>query len=139
MGLLPKTLVSNPAQSPAKLSGGTKTQFSDQLLEKARVNIDTALKDLESRLSGLSAAEVEARIKRYGFNEIGREKHPSPLMRLWDNVKNPLVILLIALGVLSYLIHPAYASNRRRRISTHIAASPVTHHLWYNGSTFNRI
>ena len=67
------------------------------------MNVDTALKDLESRLSGLSAAEVEARLKRDGLNEIAREKRPSPLMRLWDNVKNPLVILLIALGVLSYL------------------------------------
>lgn len=100
---LPKTTTSNPAQGLANLSGGNKAQFSDQLLEKARVNIDAALKDLESRLSGLGAAEVEARIKRDGLNEIAREKRQSPLMRLWDNVKNPLVILLIALGVLSYV------------------------------------
>ena len=87
---LPKTIIaSNPAQGQANLSGGNQAPFSDQLLEKARVNIDTALKELESRLSGLSAAEVEARIKRDGLNEIGREKRPSPLMRLWDNVKNP--------------------------------------------------
>src|SRR5512135_1020395 len=100
---LPKAATSNLAQGPANLSGGNRAPFSDQLLEKARVNVDTALKELESRLSGLSAAEVEARIKRDGLNEIGREKRPSPLMRLWDNVKNPLVLLLIALGVLSYL------------------------------------
>jgi P-type Mg2+ transporter len=100
---LPRTTTSNPAQGRANLSGDNQAPFSDQLLEKARVNVDTALKELESRLSGLSAAEVEARIKRDGLNEIGREKRPSPLMRLWDNVKNPLVILLIALGVLSYL------------------------------------
>src|SRR5512147_2264980 len=100
---LPKTIASSPTQGRANLSGGNQAPFSDQLLEKARVNVDTALKDLESRLSGLSAADVEARLKRDGLNEIGREKRPSPLMRLWDNVKNPLVILLIALGVLSYL------------------------------------
>ncbi len=100
---LPKTIAPSPTQGRANLSGGNQAPFSDQLLEKARVNVDTALKDLESRLSGLSAAEVEARIKRDGLNEIGREKRPSPLMRLWDNVKNPLVILLIALGMLSYL------------------------------------
>src|SRR5512139_757809 len=100
---LPKATISKSTQGPANLSGGNRAPFSDQLLEKARVNSDTALKELESRLSGLSAAEVEARIKRDGLNEIAREKHPSPLRRLWDNVKNPLVILLIALGVLSYL------------------------------------
>ena len=48
-------------------------------------------------------AEANARVKRYGLNEIAREKRQSPLMRLLDNVKNPLVILLTALGVLSYL------------------------------------
>jgi Mg2+-importing ATPase len=100
---LSRTTTSKPTQGRANLSGGNHAPFSDQLLEKARVNVDTALKDLESRLSGLSTAEVEARIKRDGLNEIGREKRPSPLMRLWDNVKNPLVILLTALGVLSYL------------------------------------
>lgn len=86
---LSKTITSNPAQGPANRSGGHKAQFSDQLLEKARVNIDTALKDLESRFSGLGSAEVEARLRRYGWNEIAREKRPSPLARLWNNVKNP--------------------------------------------------
>ena len=80
-----------------------ETKVSDQLLEKSRTDTDTALRDLESRFSGLRAAEVEARLKRYGLNEIAREKRQSPLVRLWNNVKNPLVILLIALGVLSYL------------------------------------
>jgi Mg2+-importing ATPase len=74
-----------------------------QLLEKARADFSTALKDLGSRLSGLGPAEVEARLKRYGLNAIAREKRLSPPVRLWNNVKNPLVILLIALGVLSYL------------------------------------
>src|SRR5512139_2626345 len=100
---LPKATISKPAPGQANLSGGSQAPFSDQLLEKARVDVDAALKELESRLTGLSVAEVEVRIKRDGLNEIGREKRPSPLMRLWDNVKNPLVILLIALGVLSYL------------------------------------
>ena len=100
---LPTTTIANPTQGPVNPSGGNKAPFSDQLLEKARTDSDTALKELESRLTGLSAAEVEARLKRDGLNEIAREKRQSPLMRLWDNVKNPLVILLIALGVLSYL------------------------------------
>jgi P-type Mg2+ transporter len=51
----------------------------------------------------LSVAEANARVRRYGLNEIAREKPQSPLMRLLDNVKNPLVILLKALCLLSYL------------------------------------
>jgi P-type Mg2+ transporter len=37
------------------------------------------------------------------LNAIAREKRPSPLVRLWNNIRNPLVLLLISLGVLSYL------------------------------------
>lgn len=50
----------------------------------------------------MSVAEANGRIKRYGLNEIAREKRQSPLRRLLDNVKNPLIILLATLGVLSY-------------------------------------
>jgi Mg2+-importing ATPase len=72
-------------------------------LEKARIDTDAVLKELGSQLSGLSQAEAESRVKRFGMNEIAREKRPSALMRLLGNVKNPLVLLLLALGVLSYL------------------------------------
>jgi len=73
-----------------------------QLLEKARVDADSVLKELGSQLDGLSAAEADSRLKKYGTNEIAREKRQSALMRLLSNIKNPLVLLLMALGVLSY-------------------------------------
>jgi Mg2+-importing ATPase len=83
--------------------GANKPEFSGQILEAARKETDAVLNDLESHMNGLSSTEAEARVKRYGLNEIAREKRQSPLRRLLDNVKNPLVILLAALGVLSYL------------------------------------
>src|SRR5512141_2987538 len=100
---LSKTAAEKPAPAPANLPVGTGAQPPDQLAAHARADTETVLKDLDSRLTGLTAAEVETRLKRAGLNEIAREKHRSPLLRLWDNVRNPLVILLIALGVLSYL------------------------------------
>ncbi len=93
----------NPPQPSTNLSDERDAHFSDQLLEKAHTDTDTVLKELESRLSGLNTAEATSRLKQYGPNEIAREKRPSALMRLLDNIKNPLVILLVALGVLSYL------------------------------------
>ena len=96
-------LPKNTLSTAGNLTGGNKPNISDYLLEMARKESDAVLKELESQSSGLSAAEAEARLKRDGLNEIAREKHPSPLMRLLDNAKNPLVILLTALGVLSYL------------------------------------
>ena len=77
--------------------------FSDQLLEKAHVDNDTVLKELGSQLSGLSTAEAGSRSKQYGLNEIAREKRQSALMRLLINFKNPLVILLLVLGFVSFL------------------------------------
>ena len=85
------------------LPTGKGAQYSVQLLEKARAETDTVLKELGSQLDGLSVAEAESRLKQVGTNEIAREKHQSALKRLLVNITNPLVLLLLALGVLSYL------------------------------------
>ena len=73
------------------------------MLEKARADAATVLRELDSRLEGLSQAEADSRLKQYGPNAIAREKRQSALMRLLSNVTNPLVLLLTALGVLSFL------------------------------------
>jgi P-type Mg2+ transporter len=100
---LSETMTSTPIQPRAKPSSGQAAQFSDQLLVNARADTDTVLKELRSQLAGLSAAEAAVRLKQSGPNEIAREKRQSAPMRLLANVKNPLVLLLTALGVLSYL------------------------------------
>ena len=93
----------SPAQRQGNLTGEKAAHVSDQLLEKARADTETVLRELESRLDGLSQAEADSRLKQYGLNEIARERRQSALMRLLSNVKNPLVLLLTALGVLSFL------------------------------------
>jgi len=101
MGVLKTTI--DPSQSLDNLPGEKGVHFSDQLLAMARTDTDAVLKELKTQLSGLSTAEAASRSKQYGLNEIAREKRPSALMRLLSNVKNPLVILLVALGVVSFL------------------------------------
>jgi len=86
-----------------KPSNGDRAHDSDQLLETARADSDTVLKELGSQLGGLSQGKADSRLKQVGTNEIAREKRQSGLMRLLSNIKNPLVLLLTALGVLSYL------------------------------------
>lgn len=81
----------------------TDAKVSAELLQKAHADNDVVLKELESRLDGLSQAQADSRLKLYGLNEIAREKRQSPLMRLLNNVRNPLVILLTVLGVISFL------------------------------------
>ena len=92
-----------PAIASVPVPGGKEAHYSVQLLEKARADTDTVLKELGSQLGGLSEAEADSRLKQVGTNEIAREKRQSALMRLLGNIKNPLVLLLVALGVISYL------------------------------------
>jgi len=101
MEISKKTL--NESQNQRNLPVGNVAHHSVQLFEKARADIDTVLKELESQLGGLSEAEASSRLKQVGTNEIAREHRQSVLMRLLVNIKNPLVLLLLALGVLSYL------------------------------------
>jgi Mg2+-importing ATPase len=70
-------------------------------LETARADSDTVLKELGCQLGGLSEAEADSRLKQFGTNEIAREKRQSAAMRLLGNIKNPLVLLLLALGTVS--------------------------------------
>ena len=92
-----------PSQPPGHPIGGNGTTNSAELLKMARAEPGILLQELASRPEGLSQAEADARLKQVGPNEIARERRPSPLRRLLDNVKNPLVILLVALGVISFL------------------------------------
>jgi Mg2+-importing ATPase len=81
---------------------GKQTAISDQLIEKAGLDANLVLEQLESQLGGLSSEEAGLRVKTHGLNEIAREKPRSPWLRLLDNIRNPLVILLVALGIISY-------------------------------------
>jgi P-type Mg2+ transporter len=98
---LPKHVLKQ-LQHPSKLMIRDETNFSTQLIESARANTEDVLKKLESSADGLSAEEAEAHAKQFGLNEIAREKPKSIAWRLWENIRNPLVILLIALGAITF-------------------------------------
>jgi Mg2+-importing ATPase len=89
--------------STANPVGRKDVPISEQSLGMARADSASVLQQLASRLDGLTQIEADARLKQYGLNTIAREQRPSALMRMFSNVKNPLVLLLIALGVLSFL------------------------------------
>lgn len=93
----------DPLHSLENFPGKKGEHFSDQILEKAHTETDTVLMELKSQLSGLSLLEADSRAKQYGLNEIAREKRQSVLMRLLMNFRNPLVILLLVLGFVSFL------------------------------------
>lgn len=79
-----------------------ESAFIDALLEAARKDNPEALKLMSSRMEGLSEEEAVSRLKLYGLNEVASEKRISWLMHLFNNMKNPLVILLTVLAIISY-------------------------------------
>jgi P-type Mg2+ transporter len=83
-------------------ASGAKIRVSERLIDSARQSPEELFQALESGPDGLTGEEVEDRRSRYGMNEVAREKKRSLPARLWDNVKNPLVILLAALGAISF-------------------------------------
>jgi Mg2+-importing ATPase len=101
MGFLATIITTPPRLAGLGRSNGFK--ISEKLLGAARADVATALTQLNTTVNGLSLDEVEARLEEYGPNVIAKEKRQTWLMRLWDNVKNPLVILLTVLGIISYL------------------------------------
>lgn len=73
-----------------------------ELLEVAALAPDAALGQLGTSLSGLSAVEAEARLARYGRNEVARERPRSALRRLVELFLTPLSVLLLALSFVNY-------------------------------------
>lgn len=65
--------------------------------------INPIFKTLNSSLNGLSEEEAEKRLDKYGLNEMESDKKKSNIQRLFENIKNPLVILLSGLALVSYI------------------------------------
>ena len=62
--------------------------------------------DILSRLNttpnGLSEAQATERMEEFGPNEVGQEKKHDWLWRIWVAVRNPLVILLSVLAIVTF-------------------------------------
>ena len=68
------------------------------------MNIEDALKTLQSSVKGLDDSEARARLERYGPNELRREKRASPFRIFAEQFKEILIIILLAATLLSFLV-----------------------------------
>jgi Mg2+-importing ATPase len=76
--------------------------MADLLRDSATQEAAETLRRLETSLEGLSEEEAAERLEVFGPNEVGQEAKHEWLHRLWVAVRNPLVILLTVLSILSY-------------------------------------
>ncbi|HYV30379.1 MAG TPA: HAD-IC family P-type ATPase, partial [Candidatus Binatia bacterium] len=72
------------------------------LIEAARKANEEVFQMLDTTAAGLTEAEAEERLLKYGPNEVAHEKQQSWLSRLYTATRNPLVILLTVLAILSF-------------------------------------
>ncbi len=81
----------------------TNGQRANDLLRDAATG-DTAdvLRRLNTSLAGLSESEAAERLEEFGPNEVAQERRHEWLHRLWVAVRNPLVILLTILAILTF-------------------------------------
>lgn len=72
------------------------------LIQASRLGVSDVLKMVDTSIHGLSDNEADARLEKYGPNQIARETHTSWPWRLLRAVRNPLVILLSLLASISF-------------------------------------
>jgi hypothetical protein len=73
------------------------------IAEASSREVDEVLAALGASREGLTEAEAEARLDRYGFNEAPRERPPRWYAQLPLAFKNPFIILLMGLAAVSWL------------------------------------
>jgi len=93
--LLPQHIKNaRPADLPPKIKN---------LLSMASYEPDDVLVAKKSKPDGLTEAEAKKRINQFGYNEIATQKNKSWLIKLFNNLKDPLSILLFVLAVISFV------------------------------------
>lgn len=88
-------------------SGNNKSysSVSQKLMQIAGKDAEEVLQSLETSAQGLTPAEAHERLKKYGLNEVVHEKRQNWLILLLKTFKEPLIILLLVLGIISFSTH----------------------------------
>ncbi len=68
------------------------------------LSLDDTLKRLAVQEQGLSSEEAQRRLAQYGLNQLTEAARPGFLSKLWDQLNNFVVILLIVASIISALL-----------------------------------
>ena len=92
--------VNSPAPPPKRKP--VNGRVSAQLVEAGRMEAADALRKLETSPEGLTEAVAQDRLASVGPNEVSSERRHNWPTRLLHAVRNPLVILLTVLAIISF-------------------------------------
>ncbi|MEM2424881.1 MAG: HAD-IC family P-type ATPase, partial [Candidatus Bathyarchaeia archaeon] len=88
----------------AALGNGTAEASLPSISDALTLPVDALLERLGSSLSGLSSREVERRLEVFGYNEVAGRRKRSLIIEFLYHFRNPLVIILLIAGLISYLL-----------------------------------
>ncbi len=90
------------APPPPPKRKAPNVRVPSRLTDAARLEAPEALRLLESSADGLTGEAAAERLEQAGPNEVSKERHNAWTGRLWHAVRNPLVILLTVLAIISF-------------------------------------
>ncbi len=99
------------------------SRVSTSLIEASQAGAEEVLQSLGVGAEGLSEAEAEQRLSRYGRNEVAHEKSPSALRQLIRAFINPFVGILILLALASFVTEYVFAPPPERDLTALVIIS----------------
>ena len=95
----------------AQAASTTVSEQEQKLVELCRLPVEEALQRFGVTESGLSDEQVETAREEYGSNVLSHRKPPGILMELLQRCRNPLVIQLLVICVVSLLMGDVRAAT----------------------------
>jgi Mg2+-importing ATPase len=93
------------------LNNSANHKASDSIRDAAVQETSVVLQQLHTSPTGLSEVEAATRLEKYGPNEVAREKQQGWPYRLYVAARNPLVILLLILAILTFATAESSSDN----------------------------
>ena len=102
---MPAALEKTTQQAPTlpTVKKAAAVQISPRLAEAARFEPAEVLELMETSADGLTSEKAAERLAQFGPNEVAREQRHNWLQRLYLAARNPLVILLTVLAIISFI------------------------------------
>ncbi|HKD43718.1 MAG TPA: magnesium-translocating P-type ATPase [Myxococcaceae bacterium] len=100
-----KSMTQNKTEAASRTVG--QRQVSDEVGKRLREACCASPNDLLTQLGttpqGLTAAEAEERLEKYGPNRVASERPPHWYVQLGHSITNPFVLLLLVLAAVSFI------------------------------------
>jgi Mg2+-importing ATPase len=100
------------ANAPTSKRKTPGVRLSSRLADAARLDTAAALNLLGSSMEGLAETVAVERLEQFGPNEVSREKRNDWAGRLLHSIRNPLVILLSILAIITFYTATDPAQHR---------------------------